>query len=274
MAKVKTAFNEVRYPPNQDNTEEVIKDVVIMGARDEEHRNQLFHLDNVDNLTLEQVTEQFSKREFTSKSPQKKVAATNDRAARARDNKAGIKAPGAKTLKCACGTEFFTFTYNARGDPNKEPHKNCRTCYIAEKKSARKKPAPAAAAAAPAENDTSPARIAAIKLVPRQVSVIRRQEEDWDAEMAREPRRPPFHLQARPRAFDVRLPVPIAANGHARSRISIQVIQHGNAASMRQQVAVVGVQFPTQERCCHSCRQKQLGAYSLDASFPPRSKPA
>ena len=81
VAKVKTAFAEVRYLPNQDNTEEVIKDVVIMGARNEEHRNQLFHLDDVDNLTLEQVTEQFSKREFTCKPAQKKVAAANDRPA-------------------------------------------------------------------------------------------------------------------------------------------------------------------------------------------------
>ena len=76
VAKVKTAFNEVRYAPGRDNTE-VIKDV-IMGARDEEHRNQLFHLDNVDTFTLEQVVEQFSKREFTSK-PQKKVVAASER---------------------------------------------------------------------------------------------------------------------------------------------------------------------------------------------------
>ena len=222
VAKVKTAFNEVRYLPNQDNTEEVIKDVVIMGARNEEHRNQLFHLDDVDNLTLEQVTEQFSKREFTCKP--RKVVASNDRPARARDKKAGSKAPGAKTLKCTCGTEFWTFTYNGRGEPNKEPHKNCRSCYIEEKKRTRKKPAPtAAAAAAPDNDDTAPAHIASIKLVPRQVSVIKRQEEDWDAEMAREPPRPPFRLRTRPRASNARPPAPIAANGHARSRISIQV---------------------------------------------------
>ena len=227
VAKVKTAFNEVRYTPAQDNTEEVIKDVVIMGARDEEHRNQLFHLADVDTFTLEQVIEQFSIREFTSKSPQK-VVAGNDRAARARDEKAGTKAPGAKTVKCACGVDFFTFSYNAKGEPNKEAHKNCRSCYMAEKKNARKKPAPAAAAAAPApQDDTSPARVAAIKLVPRQVSVIKRQE-DWDAELAREPPRPPFRLRVRPRASSPRPPVPVAANGHARSRISIQVSQHGN----------------------------------------------
>ena len=56
MAKVKTAFNEVRYVAGQDNTEEVIKDVVIMGARDGEHRNQLFHLDNVNDFTLSALT--------------------------------------------------------------------------------------------------------------------------------------------------------------------------------------------------------------------------
>ena len=55
-----------------------------MGARNEEHRNQLFHLDDVDNLTLEQVTEQFSKREFTCEPSQKKIATANDRPARAR----------------------------------------------------------------------------------------------------------------------------------------------------------------------------------------------
>ena len=55
-----------------------------MGARDEEHRNQLFHLDDIADFTLEQVVEQFSKREFTSKPPQKKVAAANDRTPRAR----------------------------------------------------------------------------------------------------------------------------------------------------------------------------------------------
>ena len=131
MAKVKTAFNEVRYTPGQDNTEEVIKDVIIMGARDEEHRNQLLHLDNVDTFTLEQVVEQFSKREFTSK-PQKKVVAASDRPARPREKKAGSKAPGAKTLKCTCGTEFLTFTNNGKGEPNKEPHKNCRSCYRRE----------------------------------------------------------------------------------------------------------------------------------------------
>ena len=230
VAKVRTAFNEVRYPPAQDNTEEVIKDVVIMGARDEEHRNQLFHLADVDNFTLEQVIEQFSIREFTSKSPQKKVVAGNDRTARARDKKAGTKAPGAKTLKCACGVDFLTFTFNAKGEPNKEAHKNCRNCYMAEKKASRKKPAPAAAAAAaPApQQDTSPARIAAVKLVPRQVSVLKRKEEDWDAELAREPPRPPFRLRVRPRASSPRPPVPVAANGHARSKISIQVSQHGN----------------------------------------------
>ena len=228
VAKVKTAFNEVRYVAGQDNTEEVIKDVVIMGARDADHRNQLFHLDNVDDFTLEQVVEQFSKREFTSK-PQKTVVAASDRPPRPREKKAGSKAPGAKSLKCACGTEFYSFTYNGKGEPNKEPHKNCRSCYIEEKKRSRKKPAPAAAAAAaPASTDTSPARVASIKLVPRQVSVIKRQEEDWDAEMAREPPRPPFRLHARPRAQNARPPVPIAANGHARSRISMQVSQHGN----------------------------------------------
>ena len=231
VAKVRTAFNEVRYVPAQDNTEEVIKDVVIMGAREVEHRNQLFHLADVDNFTLEQVIEQFSIREFTSKNPQKKIVAGNERPARARDKKAGTKAPGAKTVKCTCGAEFFTFTFNARGEANKEPHKNCRTCYMAEKKAAKKKPAPAAAAATPTpRDDTSPARIAAVKLVPRQVSIVKRQEEDWDAELAREAPRPSFRLRVRPRALNPLPPAPIAANGHghARSRISVQVNQHGN----------------------------------------------
>ena len=136
-------------------------------------------------------------------------------------------------MKCACGTEFFTFTFNARGEPNKEPHKNCRGCYMAEKKAAKKKPAPAAAAAAPApRDDASPARVAAVKLVPRQVTVVRRQEEDWDAEIAREPPRPPFRLRTRPRASNPRPPVPVAANGHghARSRISIQAHDDDDAA--------------------------------------------
>ena len=102
---------------------------------------------------------------------------------------------------------------------------------MAEKKAARKKPAPAAAAATPTpREDASPARIASVKLVPRQVTVLRRQEEDWDAELAHEPPRPPFRLHTRPRASNPRPPAPIAANGqgHARSRISIQVSQHGN----------------------------------------------
>ena len=105
-----------------------------MGARDRDHRNQLFHLADVDNFSLEQVIEQFSIREFTSEGPQKKAVASNERPARARDKKAGTKAPGAESAKCACGTEFFTFTFNAKGEPNKEPHKNCRGCYMAEKK--------------------------------------------------------------------------------------------------------------------------------------------
>ena len=102
---------------------------------------------------------------------------------------------------------------------------------MAEKKAARRKPAPAAAAAAPTpREDASPARVASVKLVPRQVTVLRRQEEDWDAELAREPPRPPFRLRTRPRASNPRPPAPVAANGqgHARSRISIQVSQHGN----------------------------------------------
>ena len=102
VAKVRTAFNEVRYPPAQDNTEEVIKDVVIMGAPDEEHQNQLFHLDNVDTFTLEQVVKQFSKREFTSK-PQKKVVAASERQARAREKKLAARRPARKPSNVRAG---------------------------------------------------------------------------------------------------------------------------------------------------------------------------
>ena len=214
VAKVKTAFADVKYTPNRDNTEEVIKDVVIMGARSDEHRDQIFYLDNVDDLTLEQITEQFSKREFVSKPAQKRVAA-NERQPRTRDKKAESKAPGAKTVKCACGTEFFTLTYNGRGEPNKEPHKVCKACYVEERKRTRKKPASTAAAAAPQRDDSgSPVRVASIKLVPRQVSVLKKSVEDWDAKLEREPPRPPFRLHANPRARSARPPAPVSANGH------------------------------------------------------------
>ena len=59
VAKVQTAFAGVRYVarPGQDITDAVIKDIVIMGARNNEDRDQVFRLDNIDDLDLEQVTE-------------------------------------------------------------------------------------------------------------------------------------------------------------------------------------------------------------------------
>ena len=63
-------------------------------------------------------------------------------------------------------------------------------------------------------NDESPARIASVLFMPHQVSLIKKQEEDWNAELAAKMEGPPMEIHLKEGAIPKKVIMPATIPGN------------------------------------------------------------